>query len=221
MRSVTQQAARQLTTDLARARVNAIDSGRTMVIRYEPGASRYTIMPADTISESTESRGSAYGEMDASDVTDESSASDVTDESSASDELRITAQLDDDVIFQDPASVAENDIPADSTLGKSLRDEMQQTEEVRPLVQNSQDETSWSPPVMVYPTGRAENAQFVLRGPDGYSVTVTLRGLTGAVTTGPLVHQRRTTDKPPGEDLPGQPPPPSARESSELSGAVE
>ena len=49
--------------------------------------------------------------------------------------------------------------------------------------------------VFIYPTGRAENASFVLRGPDNYSVTVTLRGLTGAVNIGPLEQEPAAEDE--------------------------
>ncbi len=210
LRSATQQAARQLATDLARARLNAIDTQRTMVVRYEPGAARYTIVPADTISDTSQAN-SSQGTFD-----DELTALDVSDESSTREDLEITAQLPEDVVFQDPADAADDEIPADSTLGRLLSDERQQTEEVKPLVQDDKDETNWSHPILVYPTGRAENAQFVLLGPDGYRVTVTLRGLTGAVTIGPLAHELRTTDEAAGQEMPAtEPAPPPLRQSPE------
>ena len=65
-----------------------------------------------------------------------------------------------------------------------LREQWEETEEVVPRIDRSGDEQDLSPPILFYPTGRAENARFLLRGPDGYRVTVTLRGLTGAVSAG-------------------------------------
>ena len=46
-----------------------------------------------------------------------------------------------------------------------------------------------------YPTGRAENAELVLQGPDGYRITVKVRGLTGAASIGPLEHPARSDEE--------------------------
>ena len=54
--------------------------------------------------------------------------------------------------------------------------------------------------MLIYPTGRAENGSFVLQGPDGYFVTVTLRGLTGAVSIGPLEHRARPVEQGGGDE---------------------
>ena len=66
-RSATQQAARQLMEDLARARLNAIESGRTMAVRYEPGGVRYSIAPADAAAD-TSSEGEATFETSSGDA---------------------------------------------------------------------------------------------------------------------------------------------------------
>ncbi len=185
-RSATQQAARQLLEDLGRARLNAIESGRAMAVRYEPGGVRYSIMPADASPDDDDVRESTFSESDATAQTD----SDVPEI-----DLVIEGMLDDDVVFQDPAAADDLSIPLDSTLGDMLADEMAETEAVEPLVQDETAEVGWSAPVLIYPTGRAENASFVLLGPDGYFVTVTLRGLTGAVSVGPLQHQQRAAEQ--------------------------
>ena len=187
-RSWTQTAARQLATDLARARLNAIESGRAMVIRYEPGGTRYLITPADTLSGSGQSSASSES------TSDQADASITDDDETPPFELVIEGVLDNDVVFRDPTAIDEDGFPRDSTLGQLLRDEMEETEEVQPLIQDETQEASWSPPTMIYPTGRAENAEFVLSGLDGYSVTVTLRGLTGAVSIGSLIRDQRGED---------------------------
>jgi prepilin-type N-terminal cleavage/methylation domain-containing protein len=180
-RSTTEQAARQLVEDLARARFNAIQSGRTMVFRYELGGERYWIGPADEAGE-CDSRG------DGSDALDDG----VGSESAAGDndlpalQLVIDRLLEDGVVFQDPAATDELDFPLSPSLSATLADERAETEAVEPLVQNENDETDWSAPVLLYPTGRAENASFVLLSPEGFSATVTLRGLTGALNIGPV-----------------------------------
>ena len=185
-RSATQQAGRQLLEDLGRARLNAIESGRTMAVRYEPGGVRYSIMPADASLDSDDVRVSSSSESDATAQTD----SDVP-----AIDLVIEGRLDDDVVFQDPAAADDLGIPLDSALGDMLADEMAETEAVEPLVQDETAEVGWSAPVLIYPTGRAENGSFVLLGPKGYFLTVTLRGLTGAVSVGPLQHQPRAAEQ--------------------------
>ena len=179
MRSTTQEAARQLVRDVARARMAAVESGLTMALRFEPGGSRYTIAPAEAVSPTQEP-----GEAD--------DPREYPAEGGSENEppplLSFSAEFEYDVVFRDPAAVDNDLMLLDSTLGESLRDEFRQTEEVKPLVDSEESRTEFSPPILFYPTGRAENADFVLAGPDGYSLTVTLRGLTGAVKIGPLKH---------------------------------
>ena len=51
-------------------------------------------------------------------------------------ELVIEGVLVDEVVFQDPAAADELGMPLDSTLGDMLADEMAETEEVEPLIQD-------------------------------------------------------------------------------------
>ncbi len=215
LRSVTQQAARRLVEDLSRARLNAIETGRTMAVRYEPGGARYWIGPADLLTGEQQPGSVAASDDDA----DDDSAGEV-DRDMPAIELVIDAVFDDDVVFQDPAAVDDAAFPADSTLGTMLADEMAATEEVEPLVQDEEAETNWSVPVLIYPTGRAENAEFTLAGPEGYWLTVTLRGLTGAVSVGALEHEIRTADEfESGDQLPERVPTDDGMEDFSSSGA--
>ena len=84
-----------------------------------------------------------------------------------------------------------------------LQDEREETEEVKPLIDREEPDKALSTPVFFYPTGRAENAEFVLQGPDGYRVAVRLRGLTGAASLGPLEHTPREGAD--GKDFGGRP----------------
>lgn len=210
LRSVSQQAARRLATDLSTARLNAIDAQRIMAFRYELGGGRYLVVPADRMADATESftASSSYSGLPSdsdtaanADATDQASTilrdntSDETGREPVPDEqLEIHGQLDEDVAFQDPNQAADNDIPADSTMGKLLRQEMEETEEVKPLVQDRNEEISWSPPILIYPTGRTDNAKLVLRGPDGYWVNVTLRRLDRC-RAGRAAHARRADNE--------------------------
>lgn len=190
-RSVTQEAARQLMDDLARARLNAIETGRTMAVRYEPGGGRYCIVPADTLTGGNGSSVESGGRMEWDGAEGGGQGAGI--------ELVIEAALKNNVVFRDPAETEEPDIAAGSTLDAMLADEMAETEEVKPLIEEEEltspdSDTNWSTPILIYPTGRAENATFLMEGQDNFSVTVTLRGLTGAVSIGPLEQKRAPDD---------------------------
>jgi hypothetical protein len=210
-RSTVHEAAVQLVKDLGQARLNAVETGLTMMMRYELGGSRYLIGPADVVND-PEAEMDEFLEEDASDLStagasgrdDEPVKTDMPGASSARErdsegvpleQLIWQGTLEDGVIFEDPATVQEElDIPLGSALGEMLADERAETEEVEPLVQDDA-ETQWSTPVLLYATGRAENAEIRLSSSDGYRVTVTVRGLTGAVKIGPLEHDVRSVEQ--------------------------
>ena len=187
MRSAAQQASRQLVRDLARARMAAIDSGQIVALRFELGGTRYVVKLAESLGDSEGSDGTAPEVTAEGDAGNASVADTPTD-------FGFEAQLDEDVVFRDPSEVNNDELPPGSTLREMLEDERQETEEVKPLIDNERAEQAFSTPVFFYPTGRAENAVFVLQGPDGYRVTVKLRGLTGAASIGPLEHTLRSVE---------------------------
>lgn len=187
MRSVVQQAARQLVKDLSRARMAAIDSGRIMALQYELDGRRYTVTFADALGDRTESVPESADQDAASDA-----AADLPSD------FGFEAELDEDVTFRDPSSINDEQLPPGSTLREMLEDERQETETVTPLINSQEQEAAdkaFSTPVFFYPTGRAENAELLLQGPDGYRLTVKLRGLTGAASIGPLEHAPRIAGK--------------------------
>jgi type II secretion system protein H len=184
MRSVAQQAARQLVKDLARARMAAIDSGQIVALRFELGGTRYVVQLAESLGDSEETAPEITAEHDAGNAAVPDTPAD----------FGFEAQLDEDVVFRDPSETDQNEFPTGSALGEMLEDERKETEKVKPLIDNEKAEQAFSTPVFFYPTGRAENAAFVLQGPDGYRVTVKLRGLTGAASIGPLEHTLRSVE---------------------------
>lgn len=185
LRHAVQQAAQQLVRDLARARMAAIDNGRIMAVRYEPGGSHYVVSPADELQ-----RDDASNPPDA---TRDSGADQKADDDAQAD-VGFAHDLDPDVVFRDPSEKDEDQLPAGSTLREMLEQEKQEREEVKPRIStdNEKSEDTLSPPVFFYPTGRAENAEFVLLGPNEFRLTVKLRGLTGAASIGALEHPTRT-----------------------------
>lgn len=206
-RSLTQQAARQLRKDLAQARLNAIESGRTMAIQYELDGGKYRIAPADAVSGDDSSAATLEDERNSTAGRNNGEGSRI--------QLVIHGELEDGVVFGDPAAIEQTDFPSGSTLGSMLADEMAETEEVEPLVEQLGRETSWSPAALIYPTGRADNTTFLLLDPKNYMVTITLRGLTGAVSIGPLRHRSPTQQGEEGTELGNQRPEDETRASQD------
>ena len=183
LRSATQEAAQQLVEDLGEVRLTAIESGQVIALRFQMDGSRYEWRPVESLDDS---EGSSEPETD---ISIEPIAE--SDEFGAAVVVDGEAALDEDVVFGDSSDLAElNSIDSmldDPLLGGLLQDEMSETQAVETLVDHEDDfGEQWSSPVLFYPTGRAENAEFVLLGPDGYSVVVKLRGLTGGVEIGPV-----------------------------------
>jgi prepilin-type N-terminal cleavage/methylation domain-containing protein len=188
MRSVVQKAASQLVKDVARARMAAIDSGRIMALRYELSGRRYVLTFADALSE----RAGSPSDSAAEDAANDTGAADTPIQ------FGFEAELDEDVVFRDPSASEDEQLPPGSTLREMLEDERQERERVTPLIdtKDSGTDEALSAPVFFYPTGRAENAQWLLQGPDRYRLTVTLRGLTGAASIGPLERAPGSTAEP-------------------------
>jgi hypothetical protein len=109
--------------------------------------------------------------------------------------LGFEEQLAEGVVFRDPADAEVDQLPPGSTLAEMLQDERQETEAVEPLIRNKPRDEALAPPVFFFPTGRAENAEFVLEDPQGFRVIVTLRGLTGAAAAGAAERTRESRDE--------------------------
>ncbi len=206
-RSAVQEAASQLVKDLGQARLAAIESGQSIRFRYEPGGGRYLLDSASGGDNDEESAGEdEANEFDSDESGGASSDSFVTDNklsavpSSGSSGGRqrearpawiLRGELPTEVVFRDPAEVADEELPPGSALGDMLADEASEREEVKTLIVDEDEDSDLSVPVYFYANGRAENAEVVLVGPEEYRIAVRLRGLTGAASLGPLEHPVR------------------------------
>lgn len=211
-RSAVEQAAGQLVKDLGQARLAAIESGQIIRFRYEPGGGRYVLDMASAAVKDGDSSGEEVSDAFASDELDgPGSDSSQTDKELSSVETfsaetsrsnggrqrearpawSLRGELPTDVVFRDPAEVSDEKLPPGSAMSDMLADEATEREEVKPLIDQGGEESDLSPPVFLYPNGRAENAELVLVGPEEYRIVVRLRGLTGAASLGPLEHPER------------------------------
>jgi prepilin-type N-terminal cleavage/methylation domain-containing protein len=145
-KSRLQNAAKQLGTEIVRARLRAIEMGRPYQLRFEPGGNRLEVGPCPTFAEPTAA----------------------TINNPEQEERPTEIELPEGVTFMasDPAAAAPEPEP------ESAADQWSAGE--------------WSVPIVFQPSGRSSNARFRLSAGQNYSLEVTLRGLTGNATIGPL-----------------------------------
>ena len=147
-----EQAASDVQILLSAARIRAAEAGTTYQFRYEPGGRRYLLIPANT------------AELVAA---SDSPLADAATEISAA--RRQTGELPETVTFGQPSSESEAGHPIPAALLEGLigADDLQRA--------------PWGPEILFYPDGTASDAEFTVFDEDGESITLTVRGLTGAV----------------------------------------
>ncbi len=154
-KSELRHAARQLRVALARARLDAIQTGAAQQFRYQPGTGLFEVSARSTVNTGG---GAALATPEG--LLDEDLL--VPEEPAA--EESVQQELPAGVFFVDPNSP---DAPP-------AGDE--------PIA--SLGTGGWSAPIIFYPNGRTFNARIRLRGKRSYYVEVKLRGLTGAAAVG-------------------------------------
>lgn len=165
-KSSLRDAAGQLRVALAKARLEAIESGMVQTFRYQPDTGRYVL----------ETHRAAAPQNDAP-----------LPEEESQDEGDL-AELPDGVVFLDPDDdealpiAAEGE--ADATDG-SRRIQVVDAEAIRAEL-TERDRAAWSRPIVFFPTGRSSQTRFRLLGQFGYWIELQLRGLTGTATLGQL-----------------------------------
>ncbi len=171
-RGLLREAGQQVARHIAEARLLAIESGQTLALRFEPGGGRYVVTPADEASDDAEEGDPLQPEVDPY-------ASRTGDAQVEEPAAHIDGMLPHEVLFIDPLAEESLDQPLPAELQTESTESVPVSDELNAL-ESADDVETWSPAILFYPTGRAENAELRLRGPDGYVMTITLRGLTGA-----------------------------------------
>jgi prepilin-type N-terminal cleavage/methylation domain-containing protein len=150
------EAGRQVRIELAKTRLNAVESGAARQFRFQPGGRCFEVGPA------------AYG--DGADAAAPSRLLAATTNARAPGRPLTSAAVRDElpegVCFSWPDS---NGAPP-----------------LEPRSPEGLDDDHWSPPIVFHPNGTTSNAQIRLRGQRGLYVDVTLRGLTGTVEVSEL-----------------------------------
>lgn len=167
MRYVQENALKQnvdtVRRELASTRMHAIESGLTYQFRYEPTGQQFLVLPFErpTVSDSEESG------------TANSTNQPATTSKAKTVEGRIAA----DFRFDTPT-----DTSGQTAGGQHLGDQWLS------LLKNGAQysQTTWSSPILFRPNGESQDAQLAIKDKTGNSITLSVRGLTGAVRVEPL-----------------------------------
>lgn len=166
MRFAREQQLREWTaevrTDLAGARIKAIENGLVYQFRYEPGGRWFAVLP--------------YDRPDSGNATADSAVGKTRIEAARSSGPPATlTQLPEELSFRFKDGQPTEEMPQEWT-------KLLPTSE--PL-----GRVSWSLPILFHLDGTADNATVYVENNLGHSQLLTLRGLTGAVTLGPLIKE--------------------------------
>jgi prepilin-type N-terminal cleavage/methylation domain-containing protein len=170
-------AARLVRSELAKARLAAIESGQPQIFRFQPGTGIFEVKPQMP---DMPEEGPTYGNSITQAM--QSNQPDSLSEADPLNEQTWQQALPSGVLFlaqQAAATQDESNLP-----GQDLA--------------SQREAESWSPPVVFYPNGRTTNARVRLTDGRDFSIDVSLRGLTGLATVGkvePMPVETRT----PGE----------------------
>ena len=154
-----QDAARQVRTALVRARLDAIESGRVHLFRYQPGSGRYEVASPDRETEAVD----ALAMIAPLDETHAAEGDDLLLGEQPSASAAEPIELGGGVVFLDPT--------------------MTEPQASAPMDAEPPGPQRWSAPIVFLPNGRTVNAHLVLANAR-YRVDVLLRGLTGTVKLG-------------------------------------
>lgn len=152
----------EVRTDMAGARIKAIENGLVYQFRYEPGGRWFAVLP--------------YDQPDSGNSAADSTLGKTRIEAARSTGPPATiAQLPEELHFRfkdgQPTEELSQEwiklLPTDEPLGR----------------------VAWSLPLLFHLDGTADNATVYIESRQGHSQLLTLRGLTGGVTMGPVIKE--------------------------------
>ncbi|MFV1966642.1 MAG: Tfp pilus assembly protein FimT/FimU [Pirellulaceae bacterium] len=202
-------AAKQLRAELARTRLEAIESGETLQFRFVPGGNSYRVERPDAAQREERAEdddSSMFGGLDDSFRTSQDQVGSLieTEASNAAEaEENEPEELPEDIRF---AVSEQTEGLEDAELG------VDEASTASNLLERSEDSDDldllefedWSEPIVFYPNGRTSNAVVQLVGDRDYRVRLTLRGVTGTIFVSHL-------ERPPEDDLEADAAPQPAR----------
>jgi prepilin-type N-terminal cleavage/methylation domain-containing protein len=170
-KSQLREAAKQVRTQLAAARLSAMESGQPQQFRYQPGTGRYVVTPLDSPPDTP------------FDPDQPSSAPSVRPVSTA---VRHSENSSDDCRAQPVQALCGGVIFGASNAQQAYADASRTRTKVPAPEAGMSDivpgqYADWSAPIIFYPNGRSADATVRLHGERDFQVDVNLRGVLGTV----------------------------------------
>jgi prepilin-type N-terminal cleavage/methylation domain-containing protein len=154
----------EVRTDLAGARIKAIENGLVYQFRYEPGGQWFAVLPYDR-----PDSGNATADSDLGKTRVEAARSTGPPATIAKLPKELHFRFKDGQPTEELSEEWIKLLPTDESLSR----------------------ISWSLPLLFHLDGTADNATVYLENDQGHSQLLTLRGLTGAVTMGPIIKEAK------------------------------
>ncbi len=172
-KSQLREAAKQVRTQLATARLTAMESGQPHQFRYQPGTGRFVITPLDA-------------PWDAPFDPDEQAPA-TSARSSAATGIRHSEDLDDNCARRPVQSLCGGVIFGTADIrhavgqSRDVNSSLTTTNEPPTRETVASQHADWSAPIVFYPNGRSADATVRLYGERDFQVDVNLRGVLGTV----------------------------------------
>ncbi len=150
---------------LDRARVRAVEQGRTLQVRFEPRGKRYVVLPHDP------------PEVDATGSSSGGTTTQPVDSAVKSEPFRVYTLAESCFFHVDNALLSGESIHAER-LDDPWLSELDNGAEAR--------DVAWARPVLFHPDGSATDGTFVVMDQSNRYVKLRVRGLTGSVSVGSM-----------------------------------
>lgn len=182
-RSELESAAKQVTNELSKVRLKAIETGVAQKFRFQPGKGSYEITPCPG------GLLELHQELkDESDLLSDSSTSFEEDDSvSPYGEDLSSANSDEPLLARDKVekvTLAELPVGIAFSGVKRRHHREEETEVTAEAEEVWMDDEGWSRPVIFFPNGQSTGGQIFLEQKPGLAIDLQLRGLTGEATVG-------------------------------------
>ncbi|HVJ87124.1 MAG TPA: prepilin-type N-terminal cleavage/methylation domain-containing protein [Caulifigura sp.] len=152
----------EVRTDMQGARIKAIENGLVYQFRYEPGGQMFAVLPYDRVDTGNASADSKVGKT-------------LIEAARSGGPPATISKLPEGLHFRFKDGQPTESMPEEWT-------KLLPTDE--PLAR-----VAWSLPLLFHLDGTADNATVYIEDKLGHSQLLTLRGLTGSVTVGPLIKE--------------------------------
>ena len=177
-KNTLRSSAKDLRSELSKARLRSIETGLILHFRYKEGTSEYEIVP-----QNSEFSDDMWSEAVSDDVETQSPVSSPLDSDEKEEEEVVTGLLAEGVRFVNSNSA---DAGFETNITEESSDAFASADFPTSGESDFASDADWSEPIVFYPNGRVSQSRIRLEGQDHIQVDLNVRGLTGNVSVSDL-----------------------------------